>query len=98
MKDQNHSEKDTNNSANMKDKVKYLEKTVATLTISLYTLQGQLFDLKKEVGESTEINDKSISDSDVSDENEQNMAESNVSEESEIEKLQKEIMNSDMKI
>ena len=67
----------------MKDIVKYLEETVSTLTIS------QLFDLKKEVGENTEINTTSISLSDVSDENRQSMTESNVSEENEIEKTKK---------
>ena len=57
---QNYSEKDSIKSDEMQEGVKYLEETVATLTISLYTLQGQLFDLKQEVEQNTEPNDTSV--------------------------------------
>ena len=41
-----------------------MKETVATLTVSFYTLQGQLFDLKNEVENNIEINDNNVSESD----------------------------------
>ena len=49
------------NSDKMEKRIKYLEETVATLSVSLYTLQGQLFDLKYEVKDNTEVNENNVS-------------------------------------
>ena len=46
---QNYNERDANNSDIMKERDKYVEETVTALTMSLYTLHGQLFDLEQEV-------------------------------------------------
>ena len=68
-------------------KEKVSVETVETLTVSLYILQGQLFDLKHEVEDNTEVNENNVYQSDESKENYQSMDESSRSEEQEIEKI-----------
>ena len=67
----------------MEKRIKYLEETIASLNVSFYTLQGQLFYFKHEVDENPEVNDNNVSESDECEENDQSMDESYRSEEQE---------------
>ena len=71
----------------METRITYLEETVATLTVSFYTLQGQLFDLKHEVEDNKEVNDNNAADE--MEENYQIMNESYKSEEQKIKQTPK---------